>query len=151
VEPDLDPIRQQSPATLRDALPQGQSFERGLVDLVEGEAALGPAQLIEPPVPSASASVAGDHAPGDDAAEPLENEPFAAPAVTSAGLTRRVRRTDNDFEGVDRFHAAPSGPSILATKRSPDDVRAMLARYRTGLHRGRAGDEPINPEPGSER
>jgi hypothetical protein len=51
------------------------------------------------------------------------------------------RTENNDIEGVDRFHAAPSGPSILATKRSPEDVRAMLARYRSGLNRGRGGDE----------
>jgi hypothetical protein len=65
-------------------------------------------------------------------------------------LTRRVRRTDRDFEGLDRYRAAATGPSILATKRSPDDVRAMLARYRTGLQRGRTGDDPINPDHESE-
>ena len=122
---------------------------------MEGEAALGPAGLVEPPVPSGPSTVVATPTPTPEPAsappsEPVQQRSEGDPSVTSAGLARRVRRTDNEYEGVDRFHAAPSGPSILATKRSPDDVRAMLARYRTGLHRGRSGDDPIQPEPGSE-
>jgi signal transduction histidine kinase len=163
----------QGPASLRDALPQGQSFEKGLADLVEGEAALGPAQLIEPPVEGTAPADEPAPAASDDAAIATENAEQPAEAaptdevdldedieldadepaeseVTSNGLTRRVRKNANALEGVERFRAAPSGPSILATKRSPDDVRAMLARYRTGLQRGRVGDDPITKEPGSE-
>jgi len=59
-------------------------------------------------------------APGDDALE---------------GLTRRVRRAD----------AAAAGPSnvpVRASQRSPEEVRQMLSRYRSGLQRGRTDDGP---------
>ncbi|HEY2815000.1 MAG TPA: nitrate- and nitrite sensing domain-containing protein [Acidimicrobiales bacterium] len=157
VEPAPEPVHlvtpDAPPATLRDALPMGSQFEKGLADLVEGDAALGPAQLIEPPIEPAT-TPAPDPAPEvEPAADVAAMQPAAIAgdsAVTSAGLTRRVRRTDRDFEGLDRYRAAATGPSILATKRSPDDVRAMLARYRTGLQRGRTGDDPINPDHESE-
>jgi signal transduction histidine kinase len=126
----------QSPSTLHEALPQGQNFEQGLLKLVQGESALGPAGLIEPPIGPIETP------PAVPPAAPAPGESDAVPSVTAAGLTRRVPRAEtNEFEGVDRFHAAQSGPSILATKRSPEDVRAMLARYRSGLSRGRGGEE----------
>src|SRR5581483_728313 len=142
-----------APASLRDALPQGASFDEGLAALVHGDEIFGPPQLIEPPVvapptttsrePAPEPPAFTESAPSDKAAG--VGGDLATPA-TPGGLTRRVRRTLDGVEGLDRFRAAPSGPSILATKRSPDDVRAMLARYRTGLQRGRAGEAPIEPE-----
>ncbi len=157
------------PATLRDALPQGPHFEQGLAELVHGGNPAGPG-LIEPPVavqdppeplalpalprrataplPTPRADVVDDEVTAS-AEHGVEPAPVDDGTVTAAGLRRRVRRTDGELEGIERYRAAPSGPSIIATKRSPDDVRAMLARYRTGLQRGRAGDQPIEPEPGS--
>ncbi|MEY2455772.1 MAG: hypothetical protein QOK06_866 [Acidimicrobiaceae bacterium] len=64
------------------------------------------------------------------------------PAVTSSGLMRRVpKRAALDEEQVRPVAESPR-PAIAAGRRSPDDVRAMLARYRTGLQRGRTSDAP---------
>jgi signal transduction histidine kinase len=62
------------------------------------------------------------------------------PAVTSSGLLRRVpKRAALDEDQVRPVAESPH-PAIAAGRRSPDDVRAMLARYRTGLQRGRTSD-----------
>jgi hypothetical protein len=47
--------------------------------------------------------------------------------------------------------APPSGPldTGAAESRSPDNVRKLLSRYRTGVERGREealADEPAQPE-----
>ncbi len=159
---ELEPL-DEPPSSLSEALPQGQSFERGLFNLVQGEAALGPAGLIEPPIEAAPppppppapatpvpANPAAAHPAGADLSSDNGPEGNGGPSVTASGLTRRVPRKDAEYEGIDRYHKAPTGPSVLATKRSPDDVRAMLARYRGGLQRGRTGDEPTKPESGSD-
>jgi signal transduction histidine kinase len=150
-----------SPSSLQEAVPQGQSFERGLFDLVEGESALGPAGLIEPPIdavppvpvapPPVPATPAPAHPAGTDHVREDSRPASNSSSVTASGLTRRVPRRDTEYEGIERYHSSSAGPNVLATKRSPDDVRAMLARYRGGLQRGRSGDEPTNSESGSER
>jgi hypothetical protein len=42
--------------------------------------------------------------------------------------------------------AAPTSPSILASNRSPEEVRSVLSRYRAGVDQARAGDAPLAPE-----
>lgn len=57
----------------------------------------------------------------------------AAPAAPFEGLTRRVPRAE--AAPVDRT------PAVRASGRSPEEVRQMLSRYRSGLQRGRTDDE----------
>ena len=50
--------------------------------------------------------------------------------LTSAGLTRRERP-------VGEAVPAPTGPTVTSSRRSPEEVRQMLSRYRGGLKKGR--------------
>ncbi|MFN0092999.1 MAG: hypothetical protein ACKVWR_22410, partial [Acidimicrobiales bacterium] len=71
---------------------------------------------------------------------PAAVEPSApaepASDVTAAGLVRRSPRQ--------QVQAAAGGAEpvtrVSASARSPEDVRRLLSRYRTGLQRGRGGD-----------
>jgi signal transduction histidine kinase len=189
-----------APATLSDALPVGEDFERGLAALVGpdddgtgssnpddvhrsfwGELAdtpedgsLGapdpfppvanpfaespapmdvappppPAPFEAPPAPAAAAEApawepAPDWLDGDLASVDTTAAPApapapvqaatpvapAAPAGNSSGLVRREPRATLGADG-DR-------PRVSSTRRSPEEVRAMLSRYRRGLDDGR--------------
>ena len=75
---------------------------------------------------------------GDDRlGPPTLVEPEIPEPGTTGGLARRIRRSTPP-------PAAPADaePSILASNRSPDEVRSMLARYRDGMQHGQAGDLP---------
>ena len=57
---------------------------------------------------------------------------------SASGLTKRVPRA----AGGER--AVPGGEATRAattTRRSPDEVRSMLSNYRSGMQRGRSGDD----------
>jgi hypothetical protein len=139
-------------ASLEDALPLGSAFDRGLADLMRGDDVLGPPALLEPPVavpgavsepiaPQPAGAMAEDVEPPAVAPAPEPVEPDPAP-LTAAGLVRRVPK-----HGQPAADDAGGGrPAIAANKRSPEDVRAMLAQYRSGLKRGRNDVE----EPGDE-
>jgi hypothetical protein len=69
-----------------------------------------------------------------------------APTITSAGLVKRTPAARS---------TAPADPSparpVTRTTRSPEEVRRMLSRYRSGLDRGRtiepgAAGDPESPE-----
>ena len=68
----------------------------------------------------------------------------AAPAVTAAGLVRRTPVAQRP----DETPAGPARAAVTRTNRSPDEVRRMLSRYRSGLDRGRTGGpETSTPDP----
>jgi len=83
-------------------------------------------------------------APEPAAAEPFVPETFAPtamlvaevpapmPDVTAAGLVRRQRQSSELIPQVD-LEADRTAPS----QRTPDQVKNMLSRYKTGLERGR--------------
>ena len=94
-----------------------------------------------------------DRQPGGEVTHPLEvhavgrsadadevQRPVAqAPVRTAAGLVKRVPRSSAAATPETR----PSGEAPVArTQRSPEEVRAMLSRYRSGLHRGRDVESP---------
>ncbi len=68
----------------------------------------------------------------------------AAPSLTAAGL---VRRTPGATASSGTAPAA--GRAVTRTARSPEEVRRMLSRYRSGLDRGRT-TEPTGPSSSGE-
>jgi hypothetical protein len=65
----------------------------------------------------------------DEVVSPAED-----PTHTAAGLRRRVPGAA--VAGL----AEPPSPVVIASRRSPDEVRALLSRYRAGLRQGRSAD-----------
>ena len=95
----------------------------------------GPPPPLDTPAPGFAPAGSGQTTPGG---LPLWQPTFVpAPAdagaddLTPAGLTRRERTTSEPG-------ALPTGPSVTSTRRSPEEVRQMLSRYRGGLKKGRA-------------
>jgi hypothetical protein len=67
--------------------------------------------------------------------EPREPEaPSTAAAPLASTLTRRVPGATTE--------ALPEPRMEPPVRRSPDDVRALLSRYRSGLEAGRQTDDP---------
>jgi signal transduction histidine kinase len=140
-------------ASLASAVPEGEAFDAGLAALMgeeppvrepvqefhEPEPTPTPAAPApEPERPVSAPSLFSDAAMGVDGSS--SNEP-AQPTVTAAGLVRRVPRAYSPGDpGVERPNVQPT-TSVAASQRSPEEVRAMLSRYRTGLQRAsQSGD-----------
>jgi signal transduction histidine kinase len=129
-------------SSLASAVPEGAAFDAGLAALMGEES--GPAPAEEPPLPSEPAaggpSLFSDAAMGSD--DPAASEP-AEPDVTAAGLVRRVPRAYSPGDPGAERPSTESATSVAASQRSPEEVRAMLSRYRTGLQRAaQTGDGP---------
>jgi signal transduction histidine kinase len=91
-----------------------------------------PPTVTLPPVPTRSPVSA-----------PSPLSPLAAPTASAAafeGLTRRVPRGEAPAD------PRPTAP-VTASQRSPEEVRQMLSRYRSGLKRGRTEDEQTGSDP----
>jgi hypothetical protein len=76
-----------------------------------------------------------------------------APELTAAGLVRRSPK--QQIRDLTADALVPGAPRPGA-QRSPEEVRRMLSRYRTGLQRGRTGPagepgEPSVPGGGAEQ
>ena len=96
----------------------------------EPTAAVPVAQAAQTQVPTQPA------APAAPAPAPVQPEP----EVTSSGLMRRKRTAPADEPlDLEGDRAAPS-------QRSPDQVRNMLSRYKTGLERGRGSSNETDGE-----
>lgn len=118
--PDDQPVvveRPAAPARLSDALPARSEFDAGIQALLDEE---GEPTLVEPPIaaPEALVAAARDDAPAD--------------------LRRRVPGATAD--------ALPEPIVEPPVRRSPDEVRALLSRYRSGLQAGRVTDGPADEE-----
>ena len=103
----------------------------------EAPAATFPSVAPVPNAPAPSYPQAVAPAPAPAPAAPAQATapgpaPAPAPEVTTAGLTKRKRSGDTAENATD-FDADRTAPS----QRSPDQVRSMLSRYKTGLQRGR--------------
>ncbi len=127
----------------------------GLSDTDSVPGAFGtPSTLDEPPAPAPAVEVQGPEATPDEAplvsasATTLDAPPEAKPAdapLTAAGLVKRTpKKRDEDASG--------GGMPIMATRasnssqRSPEEVRKMLSRYRSGLNKGRGGADGSNTD-----
>jgi signal transduction histidine kinase len=106
-----------------------------------------------PPLPASDAAPAlpqwlADPAPPAD--EPASPETRGT-RLTPAGLVQRTPRATIASRGQDEGHP------VAQTQRSPEEVRAMLSRYRSGLQRGRGPgdsstevDRAARPEGGND-
>ncbi|MGZ4683305.1 MAG: ATP-binding protein, partial [Acidimicrobiales bacterium] len=166
----------EEPGTFLDAVPDGDDFERGLQSLVSDELAPGPVEGAPGSAPTEPALSDDDSVPGafgsatvEEAPAPLVEEapvapeettaaPTAAAApttveakadevaeLTAAGLVRRTpkkRSADATGGGMPVMAARATG----ASQRSPEEVRKMLSRYRSGLNKGRGSADGSDTE-----
>jgi hypothetical protein len=131
------------------ALDQDEDWERSLESLRQDEL---PEAPVEPEVrvpPAPEPPAAEEPVPAPVAPEPAVVEPPAPAAdeaptvapITAAGLVKRTpkKRSENatggGMPGGGGANVAPSRQS----SRSPEEIRKMLSRYRSGLNKGRAG------------
>ena len=129
-EPQPMPSRAPKSASgqLADALPRGDEFEEGLAALVGPESAGGDAGgRFERDRPDADPpnQVAGTEADDPFPALPDPETVFAVDEGGAKGLVRRV-------PGAAGSPSPVAAPSVAAPRRSPEQVRAMLSRYRDG-------------------
>ncbi len=108
--------------TLEDAIPAQPNFDAELADLIPKP---------PPPAPTPPTPICHESAPID-------------PILTAAGLPKRVPpAADNNPVSSPPI----GGPTSAPSKRSPEEVRSMLARYRNGLHHGRGESSPQKNQP----
>jgi signal transduction histidine kinase len=101
-----------APVRLSDALPARSEFDAGIQALLDLE---GEPTLVEPPLTTREAAV-------------------AATGEAVAALRRRVPGATAE--------AVPDPIADPPVRRDPDEVRALLSRYRSGLRAGRMTDGP---------
>ncbi len=120
-----------------------------------------PARLFGNPAAPPATSVSDGSppaAPAPSAPEPLvARTPAAAPEApaaeteaavqTSAGLTKRVPRQAGATRAIP---GADAERGVSATRRSPDEVRNLLSRYRAGTQRARV-EESVPTGPATEK
>ncbi|HEY5887682.1 MAG TPA: hypothetical protein VIT24_08160, partial [Acidimicrobiales bacterium] len=190
-----------APASLSDALPAGEDFERGLASLVDSGPATPTAtdadlheafwgQQADAPTDDIFADLAGTADPNDrfPAPSPAPDGPVAAPTAESAfaspagpeadpgwapapdwldgelasmeapatarraptptsappaapaasvPLARRQPRATLTDDAKPSTAPTANGAHTASTRRSPEEVRAMLSRYRRGIQDGR--------------
>ncbi|MEZ5141964.1 MAG: nitrate- and nitrite sensing domain-containing protein [Acidimicrobiales bacterium] len=133
-------------------VPEGDEFERGLQSLVSDELPAGPIESDTPGTPPTEPATF----PEPDAEPVADAEPEVEPAgitvaeqvaaaaraeaksaeLTAAGLVRRTPKKRSEA-AVGGGMPAQAARSTGASQRSPEEVRKMLSRYRSGLNRGR--------------
>ena len=136
-------------------VPTDEEFDRGLQELVEEETAaaapiedatLAEPEVIEPepePVTAPEPEAAPDLPPGITVAEQIAMASRAEAKtadMTAAGLVKRTPKKRSEAAvggGAPQMPARTTG----ASQRSPEEVRKMLSRYRSGLNRGRTGGD----------
>ena len=114
--PRCSPNGTRPPARLSDALPARSEFDAGIQALLDRE---GEPTLVEPPLATRQAAAG----PGDEDVRSLRRR---VPGATT--------------------QAVPEPIVDPAVRRSPDEVRALLSRYRSGLRAGRTSEGPGEEE-----
>jgi signal transduction histidine kinase len=164
-QPAPAPAAQDAPAAPRPSQPQPPQQPGPVQQPAPGGRQAQPAGASPGPLPRAAAQArASQQPPGGPAPAPPQAPPQAqAPPspppprmMTSTGLPRRVPRanlapgiTAGQMRTEQRQPAAQQPSSRLS--RSPDDIRAMLTSYRSGLERGRrmaSGADTFTYQPG---
>ncbi|MCD9622995.1 nitrate- and nitrite sensing domain-containing protein [Rhabdothermincola salaria] len=150
--PDVPVVASPEPAPLPTRQPVRAGVEPGPGGLpvratTPPAPAAGPARPAPLPVRGAAPSTAP---PRSSSPAPAPTDPTPAvddDELTAAGLVRRSPKRQTSAP-VDPLEAAATMPrAATRTSRSPDEVRRMLSRYRSGLDRGR-NSTPDDDTPG---
>ena len=120
-----DPFADVLPVPETPAAPAHAAPGSGPVDATPAPVA---PQMAEP----AHASLAPEPTPAPAHAASPEMPPSPEAPVTAAGLVKRQRGASSIDES-----AGSGGDRTAPSKRSPDQVKNMLSRYKSGLQRGR--------------
>lgn len=137
-------------------IPEGDEFELGLQALATDVEAPDAPVVVDEPEPEIIDDVVSASEREPEVAQEPETEPepvsvgggdgVEGQPLTAAGLVRRTpkkRSKDAAGGGMPVVAARTTG----ASQRSPEEVRKMLSRYRSGLNRGRSpADGPSNDE-----
>lgn len=158
LEPDLPQPEEPAPdwvspapasTSLASAVPEGEAFDAGLAALMGEDSTAADDEHHDdrntdetaPSEPSSAPSLFSDAAmssgDGDTDSTPSDG------GVTSAGLVRRVPRAQAPAE--ESVERPGSSTSVAASQRSPEEVRAMLSRYRSGLQRANQPSDGTGP------
>lgn len=128
--------------SLASAVPEGDAFDQGLAALM-GEESAGRTDHVADEAPSAPSLFSAEAVNAPTAS--ADNGDDRSGGVTSAGLVRRVPKANIPVsEPVERPGSGASS-SVAASQRSPEEVRAMLSRYRSGLQRATGTTETQDP------
>ncbi|MCC5953536.1 MAG: nitrate- and nitrite sensing domain-containing protein [Acidimicrobiia bacterium] len=137
------------------SIPEGEEFDRGLQSLVSDDL---PEAPVEPEVTGASTEVLTPEAPPEPEPTVVEEPPPApapveapapaeaeaqpdAPPITAAGLVKRTPKKRAAEPEPGSMAAMAAAPSSGQSQRSPEEIRKMLSRYRTGLNKARGGTD----------
>lgn len=146
------------------AIPE-EEFERGLRSLVSDDLPAGPVEPVVPepgPGPRPTPGPLPPLGPDPDPAPAPEPEPEPEPAVapmpqrgtpepaspmeerptaeiTAAGLVRRTPKRRSERAADESPVGGTSSTPVSQSQRSPEEIRRMLSRYRSGLNKGRTG------------
>ncbi|KAA0234952.1 MAG: hypothetical protein JJLCMIEE_01306 [Acidimicrobiales bacterium] len=149
------PPEDPEPASLRAAIPEGAEFDAGIASLIESAPHTENLARIEMPEervskpPAARTLFAGQ--PPPEEAETAGADSTRSPSTDVPPLPKRrpAERALRDIS-VSPVRTGASGAGLAGTRqRSPEEVRRMLSRYRTGLKRGRTPDGGTAPSNGS--
>lgn len=147
-------------------VPQAEEFDRGLQSIVDEELPPGPVESDIPGTPPTEPTFpAQAEAEAEPPTAPEPAEPVSQPApagitvaeqvtaaaraeakaaeLTAAGLVKRTpKKKSADAEWTPPNAEAAPVKSTGQSHRSPEEVRKMLSRYRSGLNRGKTGSDP---------
>jgi len=123
---------------VEEGMADSDEFERGLQEILDDEGTGAPGSVVaEPQTP----------APTKERAEPVLTvaEQIAAASraeakqaeLTAAGLVKRTPKKRSETSVGGGLPSAQAPRATGATQRSPEEVRKMLSRYRSGLNKGR--------------
>jgi signal transduction histidine kinase len=103
----------------------------------------GPAVLDEPPATPATPAEVAETATEDAAlttasATATEAKSDETP-LTAAGLVKRTPKKKSDDAAGGGMPVMAARTTATGSQRSPEEVRKMLSRYRSGLNKGRGG------------
>ena len=127
-----------APAPVAEASAAPEVIEPAPAPTAEAPQQLDSPPAFAEPAPAPAAPAASVAAPSAVAVAtaPVASGVATQPGKTTGGLTKRTRSAPSDTPKVD-FDEARTAPS----QRSPDQVKSMLSRYKSGLERGRGPAE----------